>query len=126
MIRCILQLSAATTVMALAGWSRGAEQAPTVDGPESKALAAHLSGYVVRTRAPGEIVALTLPTFQESVVRPAPPAGADFCPTVHALSGPDSDGRIAYIEDRFFVPDEKDRKHLLKTIKLDGTADTDR
>lgn len=125
MVRCILQLSVATAVVVLSGCSDGAEQAPAVDGPESKVLAARLSGYVVRTRAPDEIVALTLPTFRESVVRPATPADVDFYPTIHALSGPDRDGRIAYIEDHFFVPNEQDRKHLLKTIKLDGTADTE-
>src|SRR5205807_755765 len=45
--------------------------------------------------------------------------------TIHALSGPDADGRIAYIEDHFFVANETDRRHLLKTIKLDGTQDTE-
>jgi hypothetical protein len=41
------------------------------------------------------------------------------------LSGPDADGRIAYIEDHFFVANEKNRRHLLKTIRLDGTGDTE-
>ena len=40
------------------------------------------------------------------------------------MSGPDSAGRIAYIEDHFFVEHETDRRHLLKTIRLDGTDDT--
>ena len=123
MIRSLLQLSVASAVVVLLSCNSGAEDAPTVDGPESKVLATRLSGYVVRTRAPGEIVALTLSTFQQSIVRPAAPADVDLYPTIHALSGPDDDGRIAYIEDHFFVADEKDQKHLLKTIKLDGTAD---
>jgi hypothetical protein len=46
-------------------------------------------------------------------------------PTIHALSGPDAEGRIAYIEDHFFVADEKNRRHLLKTIRLDGTHATE-
>jgi hypothetical protein len=40
------------------------------------------------------------------------------------VSGPDSEGRIAYVEDHFFVKDEKDQHHQLKIIRLDGTADT--
>ena len=42
-------------------------------------------------------------------------------PTIHALSGPDIEGRIAYIEDHFFVANQKNRRHVLKTIRLDGT-----
>ena len=40
------------------------------------------------------------------------------------MSGPDSAGRIAYIEDHFFFSQETDRRHVLKTIRLDGTHDT--
>ena len=46
-------------------------------------------------------------------------------PNIHSLSGPDSEWRVAYIEDHFFVADEKNRRHLLKVIQLDGTEDTD-
>jgi hypothetical protein len=125
MIRSHSWLSVAIAAMVLLGCSVGAGDAPTVEGPESKDLAGRLSGCVIRTKAPGEIVALSLPTLRESIVRPAAPADADFYPTIHALSGPDKDGRIAYIEDHFCVANEKDQKHLLKTIKLDGKADTE-
>jgi hypothetical protein len=41
------------------------------------------------------------------------------------MSGPDTEERIAYIEDHFFVANEKNRRDLLKTIRLDGTNDTE-
>lgn len=44
-------------------------------------------------------------------------------PTIHALSGPDAEGRVGYIEDHFFVEDKKDQRHLLKVLRLDGTQD---
>ncbi len=40
------------------------------------------------------------------------------------LSGPDEPGRIAYTEDHFFVSPDKNRRHLLKVIHLDGSGDT--
>jgi len=101
------------------------EPEPTIDGPEARDIVGRVTGYVVIARGAREIVALSLPTMRESLVRRTSADDADFAPTVHAISGPDSEGRIAYIEDHFFVQNEADRKHLLKTIKRDGTADTE-
>src|SRR5438552_2167386 len=39
-------------------------------------------------------------------------------------SGRFAAGTIAYVEDHFFVWNEKNRRHLLKTIKVDGSEDT--
>lgn len=100
------------------------EQVSTIDGPEARHIVGRINGYVVIASGSSEIVAVSLPAMRQTVVRPEETDGTDFYPTIHALSGPDSEGRIAYIEDHFFVQNEKDRKHLLKTIKLDGTADT--
>ena len=101
------------------------EPEPTVDGPEARDIVGRVAGYIVIGRGTSEIAALSLPTMRETVVRPEPKEETDFYPTVHALSGPDAEGRIAYIEDHFFVKNEADRKHLLKTVKVDGTGDTE-
>ena len=101
------------------------EPDPTIDGPEARDILGRITGYVVIARGTSEIVALSLPTMRETVVRPEPKEETDFYPTIHAISGPDSEGRIAYIEDYFFVKNKADRKHALKTIRVDGTADTE-
>ncbi len=82
------------------------------------------TGYLLVTQRGCGIEAIQLPTLQRKIVRPATPENRDDWPSDHAMSGPDSAGRIAYIEDHFFVTHEADRRHLLKTIRLDGTHDT--
>ncbi|MDX1968180.1 MAG: hypothetical protein SFV23_13475 [Planctomycetaceae bacterium] len=109
-------------------WSESAEPAGdqlklAVDGPEAKDLVRGITGQIVFCSPAGDIFALSLPEMRKSVVRPR--SEGDFAPTIHALSGPDSLGRIAYIEDYFFVEKESDQKHLLKTITLDGTSDAE-
>jgi len=91
------------------------------DQTNTDELLSHISGYLIRTRGASEIVALKLPQMKESLVCRTAPADADLYPTIHAMSGPDGNGRIAYVEDHFFNVSEKDRKHLLKVIKIDGT-----
>lgn len=100
-------------------------QNKTVPGPESDQLLPVSTGYIVMARQPGGIVAIQLPSLKESVVRPESNRNVDDMPTIHALSGPDQQGRIAYIEDHFFVDNQKHRHHLLMTIQLDGTHDTE-
>lgn len=92
----------------------------TVPGPESDKLVPTASGYVVFERPHGGgIAAVELPSLRETTVVPDPPKDARDRPNIHALSGPDEQGRIAYIENHFDVP--KDRRHSLKTIWVDGT-----
>lgn len=107
----------------LDGFATG--QKMTVQGPESDTLVPVLTGYLLIDRSSREITAIELPSLRETVIRPSRPRDPNDDPTLHALSGPDAEGRIAYIEDHFFVPNENERRHLLKTIKLDGTRDTE-
>jgi hypothetical protein len=108
-------------------------EARTVPGPETDKLLPATTGYVLfafgsdqpQGLAVGDIVAVQLPSLKDTIVRPRTPQNRIDMPTIHSLSGPDAEGRIAYIEDHFFVADEKTRRHLLKTIKLDGTEDTE-
>ena len=107
-------------------------EASTVPGPETGKLLPATTGYVLfdfgRDQpdgiAVGDIVAIQLPSLKNTVVRPRPPQNQIDMPNIHSLSGPDAEGRIAYIENHFFVADEKNQRHLLKTIRLDGTKDT--
>jgi hypothetical protein len=99
-------------------------EAPTVPGPEAGNLLDRITGYVLHS--PGKdrsIVVVSLPELKETVVRPFGEPSDDDDPTIHALSGPDAEGRIAYVEDHFFVKDEANRRHLLKIIQIDGTGD---
>jgi hypothetical protein len=98
-------------------------EAITVPGPESHTLLPSATGFIVMSPPLGGIVAFELPTLREITVIPASPDNAEDPPTIHMLGGPDDKGRIAYIEDHFFVND-KNRRHLLKTIHLDGTDQT--
>jgi hypothetical protein len=79
------------------------------------------TGYLLVTQRGGGIEAIQLPTLQRKIVRPATPENSHDRPFVHSMSGPDSAGRIAYIEDHSL---ETDSRHLLKTIRLDGTHET--
>lgn len=97
----------------------------TVPGPETDTLVPAVRGYVLTTPSCREIVALELPSLKETTIRPTRPKDPNDDPIIHRLSGPDSKGRIAYIEDHYFVRNEKERRHLLKTIRLDGSEDTE-
>src|SRR5215469_7198649 len=103
---------------------RCAAQETTVPGPESDDLSKRVSGYVLHSRDGRSIVALALPELKETLVRPFGAPNEDDDPTIHALSGPDDKGRIAYVEDHFFVKNKAERRHLLKIIHFDGTGET--
>jgi hypothetical protein len=103
----------------------GAERVQMLHDTVATDVVSRVTGYLLWSRKGWDIVAFSLPSMQQTIVRKAPAEDVGFYATIHALSGPDSEGRIAYIEDHFFVEDEKDRKHLLKTIKVNGTADTE-
>ena len=131
-VRSILPLAGlASTLIAFVGCHKTTEkdqlatEVQSLKGSQAPNLASRISGQIVLTRGARDLVTVSVPAMQETVVRRTSERDADFGATIHAISGPDSEGRIAYIEDYFFVPDEKDRKHLLKTIKLDGTADAE-
>ncbi len=100
-------------------------QGRTVPVPESLKLLPATTGYLVMDDVPGGMIAIQLPSLQKTVLRSTAPPKPDEFSHVHALSGPDQEGRIAYIEDHFFVAKKKDQRHLLKTIRIDGTQDTE-
>ena len=103
---------------------KSAPMAETVDGPEAADLVGRLRGSLV-TDDTGNITALSLPDRKEHIVRLLPRTEEGYGPTIHALSGPDREGRIAYIEDYFFVATEKEKRHLLKAVRIDGKDDTE-
>jgi hypothetical protein len=94
----------------------------TVDGPEAKNLTQGLSGYII-TNDTGHLTAISIPNSETHIVRKLPRDAMGYGPNVHALSGPDKNGRIAYIENYFFVANEKDQRHLLKTVHVSGDKD---
>jgi hypothetical protein len=95
----------------------------TVPGPESDALLPGAKGFLVMAQPRGGISAVELPSLRQMTVRPVSPENVADLPTIHAISGPDDSGRIVYIEDHAFVGEPKDGRHLLKTIRIDGTGD---
>lgn len=100
-------------------------EAATVPGPESDQLVRSTAGFVLTNPPSGGISAVRLPDLQETIVRAAGRANQVDMASVHSLAGPDAQGRIAYVEDHFFVANDRDRRHLLKTVQLDGTHDTE-
>src|SRR5205085_2131378 len=89
-----------------------------------KEIAKRIDGYLIWSAGDGAIRCISLPELKETVVGPFGAPNEDDIPTIHALSGPDNEGRIAYIEDHSFVQNTANRRHLLKIIHIDGTGDT--
>lgn len=69
-------------------------------------------GFLVYDVPPGGIMALSFPHITETTVRQ--PSYEDGS-TVHALSGPDLEGRIVYVEDHMMK-----KRHSLKVLTIDG------
>jgi WD40 repeat protein len=113
MARRTLILCAAASAAAA---SLAIANAGTVPGPEAKDLLKQIAGYVLEARG-DQIAVLSLPDGKQTVLRPIRAENASDFPDIHTLSGPDRDGRIAYIEDH-------SAKHLLKSIRVDGSGDT--
>ena len=86
----------------------------TVPGPENPALLSGLQGYIVIDRSNGGIVGEALPALQELVIRhTGPEIGA-----IHSVSGPDSLGRVAFIENHMI-----ENRHLVKVMRIDGSGE---
>jgi hypothetical protein len=97
-----------------AATSAAASPAPQ---PQSAGLVERVEGYVLLTEPVGGIAAVQLPSGRKSYVRrPAAQPGAGPMP-VHALAGPDSAGRVVYLEQGI-AP----KVHRLGVVKLDGTG----
>lgn len=94
--------------------SRQQAPVPTVSGPESNELLPRVHGWIVLDRPVGGIVAHSLADGRETVVR----APGKNIGTIHSLSGPDHDGRVAFVENHMV-----EERHMLKVIKVDGTGE---
>ena len=71
-----------------------------------------------RPKSGTRIVATSLPTRTEKTIHTLQKG-----PITHNLSGPDESGRVAYLEDYFFVPDAE-KRHLLKCVSLKDDKET--
>ena len=71
-----------------------------------------------RPKGGTRIVAMSLPARTEETIHTLQRG-----PITHNLSGPDESGRIAYLEDYFFVPDAE-KRHLLKCVNLKDDKET--
>lgn len=122
----MLIIATAVSVYVVSGCDPAIPPNATVPGPENSEVTSGIAGHIVMNQMSGEIIAVEIPGLKQFVVRPDPPTNpSETQVTIHALSGPDQEGRIAYIEDHPFAVNQQDRRHLLKTIKLDGTGDTE-
>jgi len=101
-MQCVKQVLVLAVVLMVAGCAPSADS-QTVVGPEATDLLPRLTGHLVWTGSRGEILAMSLPDKTTTVVWKAADDDADYYPVIHAVSGPDDKGRVAYIEDYFFV-----------------------
>jgi hypothetical protein len=88
---------------------------PTVQGPEATDLVERIGkGRLVMDQPRGGIVAISLPGLEESTVR-RPGEGHG---TVHAVSGPDESGHIAYVVEYL-----QKKTYAIRVCDLDGMSD---
>lgn len=121
----MLRVGVAIAVALLAAGCQAEPTTTTVPRPETPALIAEVDRPLVFEGTRGAIEVLEPGKADPRVVLPLPDRSARDIPTIHALSGPDDQGRIAYLEDHFFVANERERRHALKSVQVDGTADTE-
>ena len=106
-------------IACLACWHDDAPPLPTINGPETVNLLSQVHGVLVtrhRRATDGltaEIAAVELPGLQQIIIHP--PADAQYV-FVTQVSGPDEDGRIAYVQEN----SDGDAARL-STVRLDGT-----
>jgi hypothetical protein len=117
------QLAGAMLLAALLAAAACRPATPTVALPETPSLVDRVHGHLVWSEPRGGIRTLALPGGTPTVLRPAAPDGVETFATVLEVSGPDVEGRIAYLEDHFFGVDAADRRHCLKSMRIDGTED---
>ena len=106
-------------ISCLACWHDDAPPLPTINGRETVHLLTQLHGVLVtrhRRATDGltaEISAVELPGLQQIIIRP--PTSAQYV-LVTQVSGPDADGRIAYVQEN-----SDGGVARLSTVRLDGT-----
>ncbi len=90
----------------------GEPRLQTVQGREDPSFLPKLRGRIVRVHPVGGIETFSLPSLRTSMVRPTHEPTYPDAGTVHSLSGPDADGRIAFI-DNFM----SEGRHALRVIE---------
>src|SRR5277367_3824999 len=83
------------------GCARNPPKPVTINGPESHSLLPAARGFIVMDQQPGGIVAVQLPGLSAITVRAQSSQNSPDMADIHMLSGPDDQGRIAYIENYF-------------------------
>jgi hypothetical protein len=117
-LRLLRSLLFAVVASGLGGCDR--PTLPTVKGPEATDLLPKITGAIVtRHRAEDgritEIAVLSLPDLKETVIRPEKGEPYEY---VSQVSGPDAEGRIAYVQENLTGGTAR-----LKTIRADGSND---
>jgi hypothetical protein len=106
-------------ISCLACWHDDAPPLPTINGPETLNLLPQIHGVLLtrhRRAMDGltaEIAAVELPGLQQAIIRP--PADARYV-EITQVSGPDENGRIAYVQENADGGSAR-----LGTVRLDGT-----
>lgn len=92
-------------------------QAQTVPGPESPNLRGKLKGHLILAEPVGGISSITLSSGVKSTLRPPDFRDIADIPNAHSVSGPDTAGRFAFVDNRMVL-----KQHELHVMKLDGTG----
>jgi hypothetical protein len=106
-------------IACLACWPDDAPPLPTINGPETANLLSQVHGVLVtrhRRAADGltaEIAAVELPGLQQTIIHL--PTNPQYV-LIAQVSGPDEDGRIAYVQEN-----SDGGTARLSTVRLDGT-----
>jgi hypothetical protein len=114
MVTRLTFLFAAALVLA-ASQDRDKDSAHTVPGPEATDLVSKARGVILMTHPVGGIDSVRLPGLEPE----SPRKGDAGLLPVHSVAGPDSSGRIAFVEN-----DMVNKKHALRTLAADGKVET--
>src|SRR5262245_51638663 len=100
----VLQVIIQLTIVVLAAVhpQNSGAQDPVLDKPETPGLEERVKGHVILANGRSELIAVSIPDRKESILRRTLRQESQIHPTFHSVSGPDSKGRIAYVEDHYF------------------------
>lgn len=111
-------------LLASMGMGAGRKPLPTVPGPESTALASKAAGIIITEQHSDhgltELALFHLPSLKKITLTPMTDGSAQI---ITGVSGPDENGRIAYIHATVGKHYYLMGKHYLKTMNIDGTKD---
>jgi hypothetical protein len=113
MLAAMHWLGSVVLALGCAGQEAQSSSSSTVPGPEATDLVARTHGWIALTIPVGGIQTIRLPELAEAMPR-EPDTG--LLP-VHSLAGPDSLGRIAFVEN-----DMLEERHALELLQPDGAT----